>query len=492
MGRLHSKELYELIQSLTKSEKRHFKLRSKQFGSTPEYVNLFDEISKQKSFDEEALIERLKPKGQHKNLAFRKKHLYALILDSLQDFHKNGKVELQILSLFSNIEITYNRGLYSHTEKLIDKGLELSRKHFRFGYELMFTQRKRDLVNHLHNSKIKEDMSSAKVEQIVNDLERDESQLFELLKIDALSSKIYTKSTLVVRFGMFNEIDNLISETSNFRKKYDLETLPFSTQMKIRRSETIVFFAKDDLAAQQPVIMEAVDLFHQHPEMIDEFTQDYLLNINNLLVGKIQLMDFEGCDKYIDILKEFSDPQNKKRSTIEKMRAYAFYQYNQMKFLNTKGEYKNSISSFDAERFERSGLDLNTYKRSQILLELCISHFFLENYRDIIRLYSDVTSTYENFQPEVLSQIRVVYYISHWKRGNIETLEQTLKSKDSRMVGWFNDFEQEKEFLELLIEYAKNKLSAKKMGLFCKEYPVKVNPHFRFYLKEMFANKLSN
>ena len=491
MGRSYSKDLYELIHSLSKSEKRYFKLRSGQFNTDPDYVELFDMIARQKEFNDEKLLKQLKLKKKEKNLAFKKQHLYSLILDALEGFHKSNRTELQLLSLLSQIEITYNKGLYRHTEKLIDKGLALSRKHFRFTYELLFTQRKRDLVNHLQNSKIKEDMSVAMAQEVVKELEDEEAQLIDMMQIESISSRIYTKSTLVVRFGLFAEIPAIIEETRAFRDKYEMEKLPFSTQMKIQRAETIIMFANKDYQAQRKIISESIQLFQKHPEMIEEFKQEYLLHLNNMLVASIQEMDFDDCPYYLDLLKDYADPENKGSSQIEKTRAYAFYQYNQMKYYNTKGEYKKTIESFDRERFEKSGLDLNTYKRSQIILEKCIAWLFLDRYRDVIRIANETLQSYENFQPEVLSQIRVVYYIGHFMRKNLETLEQINASTDSRTITWFDDYKQEREFLNMLLSLGKDENQPKKLHEFCADYPVKVNPHFKYYLSTWVQNNLN-
>lgn len=50
-----STELFDLIKSLTKSEKRFFKLHSALQSSDKNYLRIFDAIDKQKAYDEEGL-----------------------------------------------------------------------------------------------------------------------------------------------------------------------------------------------------------------------------------------------------------------------------------------------------------------------------------------------------------------------------------------------------------------------------------------------------
>ncbi len=50
-----STELYDLIKSLTKSEKRFFKLHSALQSGPKNYLRIFEAIDKQKDYDEEAI-----------------------------------------------------------------------------------------------------------------------------------------------------------------------------------------------------------------------------------------------------------------------------------------------------------------------------------------------------------------------------------------------------------------------------------------------------
>ena len=51
--------LHALIHSLTKSEKRHFKLVAQSHGSNKNYLDLFDALDGQEVFDESALYQSL-------------------------------------------------------------------------------------------------------------------------------------------------------------------------------------------------------------------------------------------------------------------------------------------------------------------------------------------------------------------------------------------------------------------------------------------------
>ncbi|HQZ43738.1 MAG TPA: hypothetical protein PK735_12690, partial [Flavobacteriales bacterium] len=70
-----STELFDLIRSLTKSEKRFFKLHSSLQSGDKNYLRIFDSIDKQKAYDEEALKKQFAKETFIKHLPSEKNHL---------------------------------------------------------------------------------------------------------------------------------------------------------------------------------------------------------------------------------------------------------------------------------------------------------------------------------------------------------------------------------------------------------------------------------
>ena len=76
--------LFQLIHSLEKSEKRHFKLYIKRSSAKEDLkiIQLFDALDKLHDYDEKLLLRRL-PTIEKPQLANLKTHLYKQILSSL-------------------------------------------------------------------------------------------------------------------------------------------------------------------------------------------------------------------------------------------------------------------------------------------------------------------------------------------------------------------------------------------------------------------------
>ena len=110
--------LYQLIQSLTKSEKRSFRLFVSAYNKNKSQGNfkLFDILDKEKTYDNKALREKL---SSFKWVEDQISYLYGLILKSLSVFHTGKSVSAEIREILTQVDVLKKKGLHEHAEKLI-------------------------------------------------------------------------------------------------------------------------------------------------------------------------------------------------------------------------------------------------------------------------------------------------------------------------------------------------------------------------------------
>ena len=136
--------LFQLIQSLEKSEKRNFKLYATRNSSSEELISiqLFDALDKMDTYDEGVLLsknERIK-KQQLSNL---KAHLYKQILSSLRLISDNF-IDISLHEQMDYARILYNKGLYHQSLKVLDKLKEQAKNNNQFTYlqQVLFFEKK--------------------------------------------------------------------------------------------------------------------------------------------------------------------------------------------------------------------------------------------------------------------------------------------------------------------------------------------------------------
>src|SRR5690606_29997614 len=118
--------LFQLVKSLTKSEKRQFKLYVGRLdvNTDSKFLNLFNYMDKAKGYDEPAIIKTgIVKKTQLANV---KAHLYKQILISLKLNPSHQNIRSQIREQFDFASILYHKGLYKQSLKILDKAKELA------------------------------------------------------------------------------------------------------------------------------------------------------------------------------------------------------------------------------------------------------------------------------------------------------------------------------------------------------------------------------
>jgi len=119
-----------LIASLSKAEKRHFKMYSKlnSSNSVPKYVKLFNLLDKKNDIKEEKL----------KSLGYNpvdKNFLGNKILESLQVFQTNLNPEQEVLQIIGVFPLLYDKNLWAELNKKLKQAKKICDK-----YELLELQ----------------------------------------------------------------------------------------------------------------------------------------------------------------------------------------------------------------------------------------------------------------------------------------------------------------------------------------------------------------
>lgn len=129
-----SQQLYELIHSMSKSEKRYFKVHSAKENSI--YVQLFDLIIGQANYDNAALKICLEKEEIKSSLARIQYHLYQLILTSLGDFQATKHPRYEVLNAIQQYIILRDRGLHYQGRQLLQSALKTAQQYNYYGLTL--------------------------------------------------------------------------------------------------------------------------------------------------------------------------------------------------------------------------------------------------------------------------------------------------------------------------------------------------------------------
>ncbi len=118
--------LFLLIKSLTKSEKRYFKLAAGRQGNRQNYLELFEILDQLDAYDESRINSKISGRSFMQQLHVVKNYLSQLILKSLRSYHLNHSVPAQIRATLTDVEILFKRDLFTNCIKSLKKAERLA------------------------------------------------------------------------------------------------------------------------------------------------------------------------------------------------------------------------------------------------------------------------------------------------------------------------------------------------------------------------------
>jgi hypothetical protein len=140
--------LYELIQSLDKSEKRYFKIYFTNEAKEQKYLKLYDAIEKAKEYDEKKIKLQLKDAYIQKHFAETKYYLYQLILKVLKHYRTENSVDNLLLEKIQNIEVLIQKALWEQAISELQKAKKMAYDYERFEFLiLLFSYQNKIIVS---------------------------------------------------------------------------------------------------------------------------------------------------------------------------------------------------------------------------------------------------------------------------------------------------------------------------------------------------------
>lgn len=116
-------DLYTLVKSIDKHEKRFFKLYAKLHNKnkSPQYLYLFDILDGMDEFDANRLKLKFSKVLPGKNLSRLKQYLKQHIFNALNAYNKKGLQVLQENEDINTVKVLMDKNLYVMAEKVLKK-----------------------------------------------------------------------------------------------------------------------------------------------------------------------------------------------------------------------------------------------------------------------------------------------------------------------------------------------------------------------------------
>ncbi len=448
-----STELYNLIKSLSKSEKRFFKLSSSLQSGEKNYLKIFDYIEKQKDYDEEKLKHYFRNDTFIKHLPSEKNHLYKLILKSLRSYYSEQDINSIIKQEIKNIEILHKKALYKECKKFIKrtKKLALDYEKFYYLFELISWQKKL----------LEEEYESGNFDEDLDALIEEESMIIEKLRNLAEYQILYSKINFVFRSGGFiqNEKD---AKTVDAIADYHL--IKGKNTALSDRAATICYYIKGLCAVTYREYQESYIYFNKvrsildrNPKIKSDVSKRYLMALSHLLSSYIDNKEYQKAEETIQDIRGLEKAKGFNNMDV-KVSIFTSAFIAELTMYNRKGEFENTIETMIKHQKMEDELQDKINKEKQIVIYFhkAYAYFGIGEFKKALSIVNILINDNEQkLRQDIYSFSRVLNILIHFELENYDFLEYVTKSTSRYLGKQDKDFTIESVFVKMISKIMK-------------------------------------
>jgi tetratricopeptide (TPR) repeat protein len=263
MPKTQKESLFRLVKSLSKSEKRQFKLYVNRLESNTDkkFIALFDLLDKMSTYDEQKIANsKIVKREQLSNV---KSHLYRQILVSLRLSISSTNKRLQLREQLDYVYILYNKGLYEQSLQMLQRVKAQAIKLDERATEFQAIEFEK-AVQTQYLSKTSFDY----VSEIATQSTQIASHNEVTAKLSSLALLLYAKN---VHYGYVKNDKEFRDITRFFEshiEEIDLENAGFSESFWYYKSHLLYSILVQDLLSAYKFANKWVELFYMSPDMI--------------------------------------------------------------------------------------------------------------------------------------------------------------------------------------------------------------------------------
>ncbi|MEO6962615.1 MAG: hypothetical protein ABIY90_11640 [Puia sp.] len=417
--------LFQLIKSLEKSEKRHFKLYIKRSSANEDLkiVHLFDALDKMQDYDEKVLLKKLSfTKPQLSNL---KTHLYKQLLASLRLLKTTENTDLQLSEHMDNARLLYNKGLKHQALKILERAKEISKANNKFNFltQLISLEKK---IETLHITR----SSLEKTEQLA----RESTEISE--HIDRVT-KLSNLALLLYRWYVENGHARNDADEKRLREFYNQFSLPdtsmlsdFYEKLYLYQSYSWLAFIRMDFLKYYRYGQRWVDLFEAEPLMISVETGHYVKGMHNLLNSLFDLRHFNKFDKVLKKFEAYAETPQGRHHDNFRIHTFVYIHLAKINQHLMTGTFKEGLNlvPYLNEKLKEYADYIDPHRIMVFNYKISTLYFGSGDYSTAIDYLQLIINDHVDLRYDLQCYARLVHLLAHYELGNYELMESLSKS----------------------------------------------------------------
>ncbi len=440
--------LFILIKSLTKSEKRQFKLYAGRLGnnSDSKFVALFNFLDKSSKLDESLIVKKeIVTKLQLSNL---KAHLYKQILISLRlnPVHRTARMKIREQLDFATI--LYHKGLYKQSLKLLDKAktLAIDSEENNIAYEIV------EFEKIIETQYITRSISSRADELAIQAKDLSVKNVIAS-KLSNLSLQLYG---LMLKTGYAKndkEHEYLKNYFEGRLPQYDWDLLGFREKLWLYKSHLWYSLMTQDFLSAYKYSKKWVDLFYESPNMIEVNPVFFLKGNTYLMESLFLIKDRAGLEKKIDrlekVVKSDGFPQYENTLAV----SFLYINTNKFNLHFLEGSFDEGLPLIDEVLIglEHYKNHIDGHHVMVFYYKIACLYFGMGNHKKSIEYLQKIISNKSlKMREDLMCFARVLSLVAHYEASMDEHLEVQLRETYKFLIKMDDLYSVQKEMIKFL------------------------------------------
>ncbi|MEZ5044938.1 MAG: hypothetical protein R2828_33880 [Saprospiraceae bacterium] len=303
MPKQKTDDLIQLIKSLTRAEKRHFRLfvRRNQSSDDILFLQLFDFLDHHKIYDEHLILKKL-PGIKKRQLSNLKAHLYKQLLTSLRLLNKNHNEDIQVREMIDYAKVLYNKGLYRQSLEMLEKAKTKAHRVMFDGLVLTIVEFEKLIEGQYITGSIE-----GRAEELTQETLRLDTSITQTNLFSNLALQLYG---LYLRVGYVRNSKDYYFVREFFHSnlpQIDFQQLGFWGKIYYCQSYLWFYHMTQDFPMAYRYAQKWVVLFNEQPEMKAIDAAMYLKGMHNLLGALYNTLQYKKFVETLEELNRFKD-----------------------------------------------------------------------------------------------------------------------------------------------------------------------------------------
>jgi hypothetical protein len=418
--------LFQLVHSLEKSEKRSFKLYIKRSSGNEDLkiVELFDALDKLDEYDEVLLLKKL-PSIKKPQLSNVKVHLYKQLMASLRLLKSAESIDMQINEQLDYARILYNKGLYLQSLKILERLKETAKSHYKFNFltQVIAWEKK---IETLHITR-----SMVERGEILSD-EANEVNI----RVDMVAKMSNLALQLYCWYIKNGHARNLKDEKGV--KKFLQSNLPpnahlqtgFYERLYLYQSYCWYAFIRQDFLMYYRYSQKWIDLFDEQPFMIHVETGYYIKGMHNLLNAHFDLRNHYKFELDIRKFERFAKSDLANKHDNHRVQTFIYITSAKLNQHFMMGTFKEGLAIVKdiEDKLEKYELFIDAHRVLVFNYKIATLYFGSGDYATCIDYLQRIINENVDLRYDLQCYARLLHLMSHYELGNFEIIESLIKS----------------------------------------------------------------